>query len=101
MTTATGLTTVEHENGLHARPASVFVQTASKFDAEITVTKLDEEGCANAKSSISVISLGVETGDEIQITADGTDADRAVEELVGLVERDFATDTGSDANRVQ
>lgn len=89
MTRAHNATTVEHENGLHARPASVFVQTASEFDSEVVVSKAGGGGDANAKSSIAVISLGVESGDEIEITAEGSDADEAVERLVALVESDF------------
>jgi len=91
MTTASGVTTVEHEKGLHARPASVFVQTASEFEADVQVANPEGE-TADATSSIGVISLGVESGDRIEITADGTDADRAVDRLVTLVESDFETD---------
>ncbi|PSP82470.1 HPr family phosphocarrier protein [Halobacteriales archaeon QS_1_68_17] len=88
MTTAEGTVTVEHEKGLHARPASLFVQTASEFESEIEVSTPGGEG-RNAKSSIGVMSLGVEPGDRIEIVADGPDAERAVERLVSLVERDF------------
>jgi len=91
MTSASSAVTVEHDKGLHARPASVFVQTASEFEAEVRVAN-PEGDTADATSSIGVISLGVEPGDRIEITADGTDADRAVERLVTLVERDFETD---------
>ena len=90
MTTTSGITTVEHEKGLHARPASVFVQTASGFEADVQVANLEGD-TADAKSSIGVISLGVESGDRIEITADGADADRAVDRLVELVDRDFET----------
>jgi phosphocarrier protein len=88
MTSASGAVTVEHEKGLHARPASAFVQTAAEFEADVQVANPDGD-TADAKSSIGVISLGVESGDRIEITADGTDADRAVNRLVTLVERDF------------
>ena len=91
MTTASGVTTVEHEKGLHARPASVFVRTASEFEADVQVANA-EGNTADAKSSIGVISLGVEPGDRIEITADGADAHRAVDRLVTLVEHDFETD---------
>jgi len=94
MTTASGVTTVEHEKGLHARPASVFVQTASEFEADVSVAKADRGETADAKSSIGVIALGVEPGDRIEITAEGADADRAVARLVELVESDFETGEG-------
>lgn len=79
----------EHEQGLHARPASKFVQTASTYESEITVSKADGDEEANAKSSIAVLSLGVEPGESITITAEGGDAERAVAALVELVESDF------------
>ncbi|PSP60052.1 HPr family phosphocarrier protein [Halobacteriales archaeon SW_10_66_29] len=88
MSRTSGVTTVEHEKGLHARPASVFVQTASEFEAEIEVVNAEGEA-ADAKSSIGVISLGVEPGDRIEITAQGDDAGRAVDRLVALVENGF------------
>jgi phosphocarrier protein len=81
--------TIEHEKGLHARPASLFVRTASEFDCEIEVGAADAEERVNAKSSIRVMSLGIESGDEIVIVADGDNSERAVERLVTLVEDDF------------
>lgn len=92
MSNASGITTVEHEKGLHARPASKFVQTASAFEAEVRVAKHGEDGDANAKSSIDVISLGVEPGDTIEIFAEGADAGAAVDRLVALVKNDFEID---------
>ena len=89
MTSAKGVTTVEHEKGLHARPASVFVRTASEFAADVRVAKPGGDGEADAKSSIGVISLGVGPGDTIRIAAEGADADEAVDRLVSLVENDF------------
>lgn len=81
--------TVEHEKGLHARPASVFVETASGFDADIEVTTDDADEAANAKSSLAVMSLGVEAGTEITIRSTGPDGEAAVQRLVELVENDF------------
>jgi len=95
MTKVTSSVTLEHEKGLHARPASVFVRTASDFDADVSVSKSDGESTADAKSSIDVISLGVESGDEIEITAEGMDAHQAVDRLVELVEADFELDDGT------
>ncbi|WP_313685796.1 HPr family phosphocarrier protein [Halobellus marinus] len=91
MATAEGSVVVHHETGLHARPASKFVQTASQFESEIQIRKDGEE--ANAKSSIAVISLGVGPGEEIQITAEGDDSEAAIERLVELVESDFELDS--------
>lgn len=81
--------TVTHDKGLHARPASEFVQTASEFSADIQVRRAGGDDEVDAKSSIGIMSLGVEPGDEIVITAEGEDGQVAVERLVGLVEGDF------------
>ncbi|MCO8265458.1 HPr family phosphocarrier protein [Haloferax prahovense] len=83
---------VEHETGLHARPASMFVQTASKFETDISVRKAGGETEVDAKSSIAVLSLGVGPDEEIVITADGSDGEQAVERLVELVRNDFDLD---------
>ena len=78
---------VKHKVGLHARPASVFVQTAAKFESDITVSC--EERNANAKSILTVLTLGAHKGVEITIAAEGVDAEEAVNALVELVENNF------------
>ena len=78
---------VTHKVGLHARPASVFVQTASKFSSEISVTC--ESRTANAKSILTVLTLGAHEGAEITIKAEGEDAQEALDTLVKLVEDNF------------
>lgn len=78
---------VTHKVGLHARPASVFVQAAGKFESEITVTC--EDRSANAKSILTVLTLGAHKGAEITIAAEGADAQEAVDALVELVENNF------------
>lgn len=81
---------VTHEVGLHARPASVFVQTANKFDSEITVQNLTENGDeVDAKSIIMVLTLGVVKDNEILIRAEGADAEQAVQALIELVKSNF------------
>lgn len=58
--------TVNHSAGLHARPASIFVQTANKFICKISVSNITEDGAvANAKSILGVLPLGVMQGHEI------------------------------------
>lgn len=83
--------TLTHEKGLHARPASVFVQTASSYDASIEI--LNDGESANAKSSVAILSLNADEGDEITISADGDDEEEAVEALVELVRSDFDLET--------
>ena len=79
--------TVTHKVGLHARPASVFVQTASKFASDISVSC--EGRTANAKSILTVLTLGAHQGAEITISAEGEDAEEALDTLVALVEDNF------------
>ncbi|RME12413.1 MAG: HPr family phosphocarrier protein, partial [Ardenticatenia bacterium] len=74
---------VPNSSGLHARPARVFVNAAKKFKSTIHVQHGDKK--ANAKSMISLLTLGVEQGAEIHITAEGEDEDVAVAELAALV----------------
>lgn len=67
------------ETGIHARPATLLVQTASKFDSDIN---LEYKGkIVNLKSIMGVMSLGVGQGADIKITAEGSDADEALRSL--------------------
>lgn len=75
---------VKNETGLHARPASLFVQKAAKFKSVIKVKKDEKE--ANAKSIISVLSLGAGKGSEIVISADGADEQEAINSLIELLD---------------
>jgi len=70
---------VKNKQGLHARPAALFVQLANKFDSRITVSRDNEE--VNGKSIMGILMLGAEKGSAIIIEADGDDADIAVSEL--------------------
>jgi phosphocarrier protein HPr len=79
--------TIDHEAGLHARPAALFVQTAGQFASDITVTH--GERSANAKSILTVLTLGAKQGSEVTITAEGDDAQEALDALKELVESNF------------
>lgn len=79
--------TVRHKVGLHARPASVFVQTAKKFASDITVTH--GERSANAKSILTVLTLGAHQGAVITIQAEGPDAGEALSALEQLINDNF------------
>lgn len=76
--------TVNNEVGLHARPATYFIQTANEFKSGIWVEK--EERRVNAKSLLGVLSLGIVKGTTITLIADGPDAKEAVEALAQLVD---------------
>lgn len=78
---------IKHKVGLHARPASLFVREAGKFQANITVLYDGKE--ANAKSILSVLALGVNQGAQIILRAEGSDADAALQALQALVESNF------------
>ncbi len=80
--------TVQNQVGLHARPATFFIQKANEFKSSIWVEK--EERRANAKSLLGVLSLGITGGTEIKILADGQDENEAVEALTKLVVSGFA-----------
>ena len=79
---------VQNQVGLHARPATFFIQKANEFKSSIWVEK--EERRVNAKSLLGVLSLGIVGGTPIRIIADGTDEQSAVNALVSLVESGFA-----------
>ena len=80
--------TVKNEVGLHARPATYFIQKANEYKSTIWVEK--EERRVNAKSLLGVLSLGIIGGTTIKVIADGSDETEAVEGLVSLVESGFA-----------
>jgi len=82
--------TIPNKIGLHARPAALFVQTASEFQADIRVRNLSRHTPAvNAKSIFSVLGIGARYHHQIGITAQGPDADEALAALRRLVEDGF------------
>ena len=80
--------TVENQVGLHARPATFFIQKVNEFKSSIWVEK--EERRVNAKSLLGVLSLGIVGGTTIRIIADGSDEQLAVEGIVQLVNSGFS-----------
>ncbi|MBR4153014.1 MAG: HPr family phosphocarrier protein [Selenomonadaceae bacterium] len=88
MTEAT--TTIENKTGIHARPASVFVQKASSFKSKV---QLKAKGkTVDAKSILMIMSMGLVKGTEITIVADGPDEAEAVKALKDLVDAKFGED---------
>ena len=73
--------------GLHARPATFFIQKANEFKSAIWVEKDDRK--VNAKSLLGVLSLGIVGGTSIKIIVDGSDEKEALNSLVELVESGF------------
>ena len=80
--------TVQNQVGLHARPATFFIQKANEFKSSIWVEK--EERRVNAKSLLGVLSLGIVKGTAITIIADGTDEEEAIATLSELIDSDFS-----------
>jgi len=78
---------IENSVGLHARPATFFVQKANCFKSSIWVEK--EDCRVNAKSLLGILSLGISKGTEITVIADGVDEAEAIEGLVALVDGEF------------
>ncbi|MFH1858297.1 MAG: HPr family phosphocarrier protein [Candidatus Omnitrophota bacterium] len=79
---------IQNELGLHVRPAALFVRLANKFRSEVILRKGRER--VNGKSITGVLLLGCEKGSEVEVTAIGQDAERAVKELSELLSQDLA-----------
>ena len=75
--------TVTNEVGLHAKPATYFIQKANEFQSGIWVEK--DERRVNAKSLLGILSLGIVQGTKITLIADGSDEENAVKTLADLV----------------
>jgi phosphocarrier protein len=73
--------------GLHARPATFFVQKANSFKSSIWIEK--EDCRVNAKSLLGVLSLGISKGTEIKLIADGVDENNAIDGLAELIDGEF------------
>ena len=79
---------VQNEVGLHARPATFFIQKANEFKSFITIAR--DERKVNAKSLLGVLSLGITRGTAVLLTADGPDENEALDELEALIMSNFA-----------
>ena len=79
---------INNQVGLHARPATFFIQKANEFKSSIWIEKEDRR--VNAKSLLGVLSLGIVKGTTITIIADGTDQEEAIDTLSKLIDSDFS-----------
>jgi len=77
---------VNKTHGLHARPATIFVQLANKFDSAVKVEKNGE--VVDGKSIIAILSLGINRGVKVKLTAEGTDAKEAIGDLSKFLENE-------------
>ena len=78
---------INNQVGLHARPATFFIQKANEFKSSIWVEK--DERRVNAKSLLGVLSLGIVKGTSVSLIADGADEFQAIETLAELIASDF------------
>ena len=79
--------TIKNSIGLHARPATFFIQKANSYKASIWVEK--EDCRVNAKSLLGVLSLGIAKGMTVKLSADGQDEEAAIDGLVSLINSGF------------
>mgnify|MGYP000704085853 FL=1 len=79
--------TVNNEVGLHARPATFFIQKANEFKSGIWVEKEDRR--VNAKSLLGVLSMAITTGTEVTLIAEGPDEEAAVKTLAQMLVKDI------------
>lgn len=87
---ATKVLTIVNRLGLHARPSAMFVKTASRFRAEIWVEKDGEK--VNGKSIMGLMMLAAGQGSKLLVTGEGSDAEKALQELEAIVLRKFDED---------
>ncbi|GGD07328.1 phosphocarrier protein HPr [Pontibacillus salipaludis] len=78
--------TITSEDGVHARPATVLVQTAGQYKADVN---LEYNGkSVNLKSIMGIMSLGIPSGAEVKITAEGTDEEEALNGVVDSMKKE-------------
>lgn len=78
---------IKNKLGLHARPASLLVKLAGKFESEIQISKDDTE--INAKSILGVMMLAAGPGQKLSVSAKGPDEEEAVEAITALIDSGF------------
>ncbi len=82
--------TIRNQCGIHARPAALFVKTASRYDSDVTVEK--DGNKVSGKSIMGLMTLEASNGSKLKVTADGTDAETVLNELQSLVDGKFGED---------
>lgn len=91
MTQHTAVVTLLNRNGMHARPAHMFVQTANRFASDLQVCRSGQEP-VNGKSIFGIMCLAAENGTELELSASGEDAAEMLAALTALVESKFDGD---------
>lgn len=80
---------IKNKLGLHARPAMMFVETASKYQSQVSVCRTDQSEPVDGRSIMQMMMLAATQGTQLEISATGEDAEDAVEALVELVKSNF------------
>lgn len=88
---------VQNEQGLHARPAEMFVRLAQKFNAKIEVVR--DNYRVEATSMMDMLTLGAAKGTQLSLEAEGDDAQQAVDALAELIEKGFPQDDEGNQGR--
>ena len=88
--TVSAKVTITNRLGLHARPAMIFVEVASKFESNISVARTDQNETVDGKSIMQLMMLAATKGTELEITGSGPQAQTAVDELIELVKSNFS-----------
>ncbi len=83
---------ISNRLGMHARPAMILAETAQGFDSDITVRRTDQDDSVDAKSIMQLMMLAATEGTELEIKADGHDAEQAVQRLIELIKSGFDED---------
>ena len=82
-------TVINNKTGLHARPASEFVNCANQFESAIEIRKLSDNKSANGKSIVKLLLLAIGCGEEVELSAEGADESLAVDTLIDLLDSGF------------
>ena len=89
-TNASAKVKITNKLGLHARPAMMFVETASQYESKITTRRTDQDETVDGKSIMQLMMLAATKGTELEISAQGPDAQDAVTNLVSLIKSNFS-----------
>ncbi len=87
---------MNNPQGMHARPADMFVRTASRYESRVEIVK--DTLRADGKSILSILTLAVEKGTQLVLEATGSDAEAALDALVKLIEQNFSESDTTDSS---
>ena len=89
--------TVSNAQGIHLRPAYLIAELAGKYQSDVSLEKSGEK--ADAKSVLEIIGLAASSGTELNVLADGPDADQAVTAIIHLMDQGFPEEKAAGAEK--